>query len=274
MMRLAALLLGLMLVAGAAEAQSFQGRTLIVTDGRAANEAAPLVLMLHGLTGTGRIMQRKTTFDMLARAHGFVVAYPNGTGRRWQHRGDEADVAYLSALIGTLTATYGTDPQRVFLVGYSNGGAMALRMACENSARLRGIAVVAMTQPRNFSCADDRPVATVFIHGGVDPVVPPTGLDATSRFEGLLPIDETLAHWTDRNRCTARGNVQEFDQTDGADTAQITQYTGCRRPLTSVLLTGQGHDWPGAAPRLTWLLGPASRELDAAAFSWRFFAAL
>jgi polyhydroxybutyrate depolymerase len=229
------------------------------------------VVVLHGLTGTSGIMQRKTGFDALARRHGFVVTYPNGITRRWRDEAGSADVDYLTALIDGLTQALGTDPAHVYLVGYSNGGSMALRLACAIPQRLRAIAIVAMTQPRGSDCPGARPLPALFIHGALDPIVPRNGLAERGAFEGLLPMPDTLALWSTRNRCRGKFPAQIFDQVAGADTAQITRYTGCAAPLSFADLTGQGHDWPGAAPRLTFLLGPASREMDAAPFIWRFF---
>lgn len=272
MLRALAAGLMLLLVPLTASAQNFDGHALIVTDGRHGGGPAPLVIVLHGLTGSGAIMQRKTRFDAVARTHGFVVAYPDGPGRRWRDGADTPDIAYLTALIDSFTGDLGTDPARVFLVGYSNGGSMALRLACAIPDRIRAIAVVAMTQPRGSDCPGAGPLPALFINGSVDPIVPPDGLPARRQFEGLLPLGETLALWSARNRCREALPAQVFDQIAGPDAARLTRYAGCAAPLVSALLTGQGHDWPGAKPRLTLLLGPASRELDAAPFIWRFFA--
>jgi pimeloyl-ACP methyl ester carboxylesterase len=43
------------------------------------------------------------------------------------------DVAYLRAVIRDVSARHAVDPRRVFIVGHSNGGFMAHRMACEAS---------------------------------------------------------------------------------------------------------------------------------------------
>ncbi|WP_298862745.1 hypothetical protein [uncultured Sulfitobacter sp.] len=45
------------------------GAALILTDGRGDVAPAPLIVVLHGFTGSGPAMQRKTGFDALARAH-------------------------------------------------------------------------------------------------------------------------------------------------------------------------------------------------------------
>jgi polyhydroxybutyrate depolymerase len=279
MWRALAAALALVLTVAPATVQSsesqFNGRALILTDGRAdAGTPAPLLIVLHGLTGTAGIMQRKTGFDALAQRHGFVVAYPNGIGRRWRDASGSRDVAYLTALIDSLTANLGTDPAHVYLAGYSNGGSMALRLACSTPARLRAIAVVAMTQPRGSDCAGTAPLPALFIHGALDPIVPVEGLPGRRTFPGLHSIQDTLRLWSRRNRCAGTAPAQVFDQIPGPDAAQITRYTGCAAPLSSVNLTGQGHDWPGAAPRLTFLLGPASREVDAGPFIWQFFSLL
>ena len=71
---LRAVLALVLLAASSAAAERFEGRSSSITDGRTDTDAAaPLVVVLHGLTGSGRIMQRKTGFDALARTHRFVV---------------------------------------------------------------------------------------------------------------------------------------------------------------------------------------------------------
>lgn len=278
MRTLLAAVVALLLAFLPATAQTLDGRALIVTDGRTDKAhtdkagPAPLLIVLHGLTGTGKIMQRKTGFDALAAAHGFVVAYPNGTARRWRYGLDSADTAYIANLITTLTSDYSTDPARVFVVGYSNGGAMALRLSCALPDRIHAIAMVGMTQPRDVTCPTAEPLPALFIHGALDPIVPIEGRPANKRTDELFSLERSLALWATRNRCAGTTSTQTFDQGAGPDAARITRYTACRAPLTAAVLTGQGHDWPGAAPTLSLLLGPASLEMDAAPFIWQFFA--
>ena len=270
-MLLKAAVLWLALIGGAA-ADSFQGRAVIVTDGRKDAGPAPLVLVLHGFLGSGAAMQRKTRFDALARRDGFVVAYPDGTARRWNLRAQGVDdVAYLTALIDALVADGRADPARIYLAGHSNGGAMALRMACAQPALLRGIAVVAMNAPTVPDCTDAPPLAALFIHGTHDPVVPAAGLPSGRGHGALASVTDTLARWSVRNRCTGPVQSRVFDQIAGPETAEIIRYTGCKAPLSHIRLNGQGHEWPGAGPRARWFQGPASFELDAAAAAWRFF---
>ena len=244
----------------------------IFTDGRSHSTPAPLIILLHGFTGTGRAMQRKTGFDALARAHGFSVAYPSGPNRRWDDSSPAStDVTTLTNLITTQIAEGRADPSRIYLVGHSNGGAMALRMTCARPDLIRAVAVVAMNAPRRPYCKGGRPMPALFIHGSLDPIVPPEGLPQRRHYGGLLSTEETFAQWAHRNHCGPPAPIQRFNQTGGETTADFTQYTNCTAPLLHITLRGHGHEWPGAGPRATWIQGPASRELDAAAAIWQFF---
>ncbi len=269
---LRAVLALVLLAASSAAAERFEGRSSIITDARTDTDAAaPLVVVLHGLTGSGRIMQRKTGFDALARTHRFVVAYPNGKLRRWRFDAGSDDVAYLDTLLRALTRDYNIDPAHIYLVDYSNGGAMAMRLACDLRGRIAAISVTAMTQPSDPDCPHDDPVAALFIHGALGPIVPAEGLAAQGGMAALLSLTQTSALWAKRNRCAGVEPVRIWNQVDGPDEARITRYTGCTAPLETVVLTGQDHDWPGARPSLRFVLGPASREMDGAVFSWLFF---
>lgn len=265
--------------AGAAGAETDQRRNVILTDGRTSGAPAPLVLALHGFTGTGASLQRKTIFDTLALRDGFIVAYPSGQRRRWNDGartdGTADDQGHLTALIDNLVATGRADPKRIFIVGYSNGGSMALHMACARPDLIAGIVMVAMTAPRAAPCANGTPVPAFFIHGMKDRIVPPAGQPPRGSFGGSLSLSQTLALWAKRNRCTK-----------SPDTAPLTPqskstydtYRGCAAPLYAVRLADNGHRWPGSRRSPLLLKSPNSttalRRFDAADISWRFFSAL
>ncbi len=278
-MRLFFPVLVLLFSASIASADTFLGRTVLITDGRADTSApAPLIIAMHGFLGTSSSMRRKTQFDMLARSNGFSVAYPEGIGRRWNdgRSPDNSvdDVAYLSALISSLVADGRADPERIYLAGHSNGGGMAMRMACDRPDLIAGIAVVATKTPSAYQCREGRPVPAIFFHGTLDPVAPHQGRAADHRLGGTLSAESTLSLWSGRNRCGGAGQSQFIDSRQDGTLAEILQYTGCRAPLTYVLIEGHGHAWPGAGPRLPRLQGPATQEVDAAMLAWWFFSTL
>ena len=141
----AVLPLAALLLAGCGDYQRMQhdGETrryvLSVPDG--AEGELPLVVALHGRLGTGRGMARDLGQDELLDEQGFAAVYPDGYRRSWNDgRGGgpaaEAgidDVGFIEALLEEVAGQVTVDASRVYLVGISNGGMMAQRLACERA---------------------------------------------------------------------------------------------------------------------------------------------
>ena len=275
-MRLTAIVFVLLLSTSSSIAETFKGRTVLVTDGRRDKaQAAPVVVVMHGFLGSSAQIRRTTGFDTLAKKRGFVVVYPSGLRRRWNdgRNSNNAtdDVAYLSALIATLVADGRADPRRVFWAGHSNGGGMAMRMACDRPDLSAGIAVIATKVPAAFQCATGAPVPAIFFHGTRDPIAPHAGRLASSRLGETLSAKNSLKLWQGRNKCSGATRARTINRVDDGTEAKIINYTRCRAALTHVEIQGHGHGWPSRSGRATRLQGPATKELSATQLSWRFF---
>jgi polyhydroxybutyrate depolymerase len=123
--------------------------TLHLPNDTAPTAPAPLVLVLHGRTGTGAGTARLTGFDERADAHGFLALYPDGVGNEWSYahgipgyQGPD-DAEFLMALIDDIAARYPVDLDRLYVTGISNGGFMVQRLACEFPDRFAAFASVA-----------------------------------------------------------------------------------------------------------------------------------
>lgn len=279
MLRLLSILTISLFISGPALPDSIQGRTYEVFDGRAnTTKPARLIIALHGFLGSSSNMQRKTTFNELARKHGFVVAYPDGRRRRWNDgrspRNRTDDVGFLSGVIDTMVTSGQVLPDQVFISGHSNGGGMAMRMACDRPDLIRGISVVATKAPMNYPCRTGEAVPALFIHGTDDPIAPHSGRPKGSRLGATLSGEGTVSLWKARNRCGPAFQTQTIDAKTDGTSALIKSYTACKAPLRYVLIEGHGHDWPSLKGRTTRLQGPATQEVDAAELSWSFFSQL
>jgi poly(3-hydroxybutyrate) depolymerase len=161
----------------------------------------PLVVVLHGLGGTGAEAAAGFGFS---EVDGVLVAHPDGVGGSWNagaccgpaHERGVDDVARLDALVARMVAQEGADPRRVYAVGFSNGAMMAYAWAC-GSRTLAGIGVVGGA--RVAPCPDPGPVAVVAVHGDADHNVPigggvgalsVTGFDYPSLAESLAPFPD------------------------------------------------------------------------------------
>lgn len=143
----------------------------------------PLLIALHGGTGSGTQFQNQSGFDELAESNGLLVVYPDGVGigadesflRTWNGgyccgaaaRRQVNDVAFIDALIDEIAAEYDVDPNRVFAAGHSNGGIMAYRLACELSDRIAAIGLQAGSLGID-ECNPEQPVSVLHLHGTAD----------------------------------------------------------------------------------------------------------
>jgi len=246
----------------------------------------PLVMLLHGGLQTPEGFAVLTGFPAFAASHDLVAVLPRGIGRHWNDGRTEGgqssadDVTFLLAIVDALVARGVADPHRVYVGGYSNGGMMSLRLACEAGERLAGIAVVAANQPVAWTCSDQRPLPAIFMHGVDDPVMPWRGgpIQLLLRNRGSVEsAAASVAFWQKTNGCGAPERRRLPPASGGDDTTVVIARYPCPagRGLEHVVVEGGGHSWPGGSPG--WLLGrflgPTTRALDANEELWRFFSA-
>ncbi len=247
----------------------------------------PLIIAIHGGTGTARAMAIYTNFHILGATEGFIVVYPQSVDENWndgripQSPSVRAqfvhdDVGFINALIDRLLADYPIDPTRIYATGISNGGHMALRLACEMSDRIAAIAAVTANLSADLDCQPTTPLGVLVINGDADPLVPYDG-GIVARNRGTdLSTAETMRFWQEANGCDPDPVQTRHDAVPDDETAlRIDTYPNCARDVRTTLVTveGGGHTWPGAwyqyLPVL--IVGRTSQEMNATEAIWAFF---
>lgn len=123
----------------------------------------PLVLNWHGMCESPQEQQGLSDLDRVADKFGFVVAYPQGGAKAvlfgktlagYTHNGggccsaadskgvEVDDVAFARALVAAIAKVHPIDLRRVYSTGFSNGGFMSHRLACDASDIFAAIAPV------------------------------------------------------------------------------------------------------------------------------------
>ncbi|NTW24384.1 MAG: T9SS type A sorting domain-containing protein [Lentimicrobium sp.] len=240
-------------------------------DGYTQGQSLPLLLALHGYTQDGQSMMQFSNFNSVADTGDFVVVYPDGVDNSWNvgfAGGSTADdVGFLSALIDTLYKYYNVDLNRVYSTGFSNGGFMSYRLACEAGNIIAAIAPVSgtMTDGAYNGCMPFRPVPVMHIHGTSDFVVSYNG------GFGNKSVDQVIGYWTDFNTCPENPVIENLpDIVAEGSTVQRYTWSPCREGTEVVLLKviNGGHTWPGSTG--TTGIGITNRDIVASQEIWNF----
>ena len=260
---------------------------LLHTPPDASAKPRPLVLVFHGGASNAVATVALTELNEKADREGFVVAYPNGSGRlpsilTWnagnccgfarEERVD--DVAFIRALLDDVAKVTPIDATRVYATGSSNGGQMAYRLAAEMPDRIAAIAPVAASLEVKLGSIG-RPVSVLHFHGTADENLPLAGGQGSRSIAGVKfnSVEQSIGAWTKANQCQPAPTVETVpDRFDDGTTVERRSYPGCRAGAEVVLyvITGGGHTWPGRQIR-TALLGTTTREISATDLMWEFF---
>ena len=231
----------------------------------------PLVICLHPYGWGAERMMNYTNMNQVADASDFIVVYPSGIPNWNSGIGDLPgyttpnvdDVGFINALIDIMSNRYGIDLERIYACGYSNGGCMSYKLACQLSNRIAAIASVgsAFSPSTEESCSPLRTMPVLNISGTADPYVQ------------IYHVDETLSYWINFNDCVQidTTTLPDLDPTDGC-TVEKTTYTNCSDNCNVVYykVINGGHTWPGAGPP-GYSAGSTNQDIDANIEIWNFF---
>ncbi len=232
---------------------------LYVPTGYRPGTPTPVVLMLHGYSANATLQEVFFQLQPEAETAGFLYVRVNGTidgvGNHFWNATDACcnlghsqvdDVAYLRAVLDDVAARYTVDPKRVFVIGHSNGGFMAHRLACDLADRVAAIISFAgATFADPTRCSPSQPVAIAEIHGTADLVIAYNGGRVIGSDGPYPAATASAATWRSKNGCTGTapaGRVDLVGDVLGNETS-IERATGCRAGGAVELwtMTGAGH---------------------------------
>jgi polyhydroxybutyrate depolymerase len=248
-----------------------------------------LVLMLHGTLQTARSIRPFAGYSFDAYAHDghAVVIYPDGLHREWNGaratvmiRSDAKnvdDVGFIRALIDRAASNHDIDRNRVYVVGFSLGGQMVIRLIHEIPERLAGAAILGAALPKgdNLVVARDaeQPLPVLTMHGTADPLAPFGG--GPAGFHGHLPkgdhlsAADTAAYFAHRNAIAARPAATTVLR------SRVTRYdytAAGAAPVRFYAINGGGHVIPNPNHRpAPWFWGPTISDVVAAEAIAEFF---
>lgn len=216
--------------------------------------AAPaLILAFHGGNGNALEFAGRSGLAETVQQYGHHIAFPQAR-RHWSdgrppiEAGWRGDRALVETLLDRHRSMLGGTDVPLALVGGSNGGIFAMRLACE-MARPPAITVAivaAMTEAVANRCADGPPANMMLVQGTADILVRWEGGEVPDvgghTIRGtLLSADDTVDFWKRRNRISGKPRQKKtrigqfpvrIDYWDGGDDGA---------DLWRVVIVGGGH---------------------------------
>lgn len=163
----------------------------------------PLLVALHGSGGNGEEFKASSNLGSLALERNFIAVFPSGVDGTWdggnccssEHK---KDVEAIKAIINNVKQEHNIDASRVFVAGFSNGGIMAYRIACELSDIVTGVASVSGTIGVE-ECQHENPVTVFHAHGTNDTIVPFNGGKGEADGDVIFTsVKETINRFTSK----------------------------------------------------------------------------
>ena len=170
------------------------------------------------------------------------------------------DVQFVRDMIEDVAGRVNVDRSRIYTSGFSGGGRISSRLACELSDVLAAAAPVAGLQYPD-DCTLQRPIPIISFHAVDDPVnqYAPSSI---SRPYWLMGVETALDKWRQANGCSLINDDDRLSQ-------EVTFYTwsGCKgsAEIHFYQTSTGGHTWPGSDSAV------AIKELEASELIWQFF---
>ena len=198
----------------------------------------PLVLNLHGYTGTSEQIDNYFNLSAYVSSRGFILVTPDGTIDEggypfWnapdccnQYGSEVDDLGYLKGLIEEAKESLSVDADRVYVIGLSNGAFMAHYLACQEPQMIAGIAALAGVSPKKpANCNPESSVGVLQIHGTLDSVIP---YDGTFFYNSA---EQTVANWRKHNACDEtivnEDGLANYDYLVQGDETVKTSWNAC-----------------------------------------------
>jgi polyhydroxybutyrate depolymerase len=250
----------------------------------------PVVVVLHGAMDSARGIERRSGFNRLADREGLVVVYPNGYGflgllRHWNaghccgraHRLGLDDVGLLDAVLDDVARRVDVDPERVYVVGESNGAMLAYSYAARRAGRVAAAGAVNSTigSRRDPASALETipapatPVPMTIIHGAADRTIPFRAGPTSDGEVSWVSASDSAAFWVHHNDAGGEPLVTE------AHGGRVVRSTWRGGDVTSSVdlyeIRDWGHVWPGGKSTGDLSEDDPLRGFDAASVLWQHF---
>ena len=214
-----------------------------IPDGLDTSTPVPLIVDIHGYSSNSTNHRALSDFDSIANDFGGIVLYPDGLTSQnpWDTDANQGwnagwccgrpasenvdDVGFIEEIISISLEIYNIDSDRIYASGWSNGCAMAQRMAMESSHIFAAVGCMSfyllMTPINTYS-----PIPIMEVHGFLDQVV----LYESS----VLSVPTNPESWTDPEAVQTGAIENLYECADLNGCTGLTPDYNDQQPLYSI----------------------------------------
>lgn len=158
------------------------------------------------------------------------------------------DLGFLERMLDQLQQDFLVDPRRIYLLGVSNGGMMALTLGCRLPERFAAMASIIAQLAPGHDCGPTTDLPMIHLAGAKDTIVK---IDGKPGVDGFIYTsrDQTLKTWALSHSMSCQVGPQRWSSSLSDDLGlDCVSYSDCRVDGQEVVgcVDPQGdHDWPG-----------------------------
>lgn len=249
---------------------------LVHPDGRQRPKA--LLLALHPAFHDIEALEDLSGIVRPVAAQPIMAIYPEGIDKQWNDgrhaekaktfREHTDDVAYLSLIVSDTQRRYGLSAKQTTVAGMSNGGMMALRLACETHMADKIISIVANLPTDIANGCQLNPKHMVLVFGTEDDVVPYKGGDLSgvpTDWGTVISALETETLFASLLECRRGFSAYKLDAVDDGTIVHKRDFSCAKGSMQTYHVEGMGHTWPNEKNMFQAFIttrGRISEELD------------
>lgn len=204
----------------------------------------PLLIGLHGYQDRSWWLSSYAGLHLLAEEQDITLALPDGEQRSWngifccgQAAGNHTDdVTFIRTMINDIAGKSAIDMNRIYVVGFSNGGILAQRLLAEEPDLFAaGAALMSGVGDRSYTLDISQAQAPLLLINGTDDrLVPLKDLKPGSDFS-FLPALQTADIWArhyglkDRQRTSQNSYEEHTWNSDSHNKLRLRLYDSSHR---------------------------------------------
>jgi polyhydroxybutyrate depolymerase len=217
--------------------------------------AIPLVFNFHGSLLVPQDQVDSSQLGVVADREGFAVVYPAGVfaagnlRNAWNPDREQGvdDIQLVRDIIEDVAGKIEVDRSRIYATGFSGGGRISSRLACELSDVLAAAAPVAGLQ-YYAGCTPAKPISILTVHGNADRFNHYELRDDSPPY-WHMGVETAVEKWRATNGCGPEPTVDAFNEQ-----VDVRAWTGCRdgTEIVFYVVEGGDHVWPDFASEAIW----------------------